>query len=143
MDFFLHITLPVTAINFLFLILCLWLSIKFSLKLKSLRYASIISFVVVFIALTIPSNSLLIENEFVGLFIALFFVPGFFLALPIMLVLNAPIDLGPCVENTPFQYAFVGSFIFYTLLIFGILKFWQKFKEYKTLKNRSWRFWFE
>ena len=143
MDFFLHITLPVTAINFLLLILCLWLSKKFSRKLKSLRYASIISFVLVFSVLTISFNSLLIENEFVGLFLTLFFAAGFFVALPIMFIFKATIDLGPCVENTPFQYAFVGSFIFYTLLIFGILKFWQKFKEYKAQENRSWRFWFE
>jgi hypothetical protein len=72
---------------------------------------------------------------------SVFLCPGFFVALPIMTMLDVP--FGPCSEGAIFPYVFVCSFIFYTLLIFGILKLWYRFKKFKAQKNYNWRAWFE
>lgn len=141
MDFFLYFILPITGIMSLLLILCLWLSIKFSRNLKSLRYASIISFVMVLGALIVMSLTPDM-GEIGNLCFAIFWCPGFFIVLPVMCIFNVSFG-GPCSEAEPFYYIFVGCFIFYTLLIFGILKFWQKFKKLKAQGNYNWRAWFE
>jgi hypothetical protein len=135
MDFFIHFTLPITIIMALLLILCLGLSIKFSRQLKSLRYASIISFLMVFGVLIIFSFLGDYMGEIAGICFMLFLCPGFFLALPIMCILDVPIG-GPCAEAEPFYYAFVGSFIFYVLLILWIIKLRQIFRDRGLQKKR-------
>jgi hypothetical protein len=138
MDAFMHFILPITIIMLL-LFLCLWLSMKPSRQLKSLRYASIISFLMVFGVLIV---SFLVKDEMsgaAGICFTLFLCPGFFLALPIMVILKVPLNLGPCPEEQIFYYTFVFSFIFYTLLIFGIFKLWHRYKKYKEQKNYDWR----
>jgi len=140
MDYFKYFILPITGIMSLLLILCLWLSIKFSRNLKSLRYASIISFLMVIGALIFMSLFPDMSG-IASICFSIFLAPGFFITLPIMNMLDVP--FGPCSEGAIFPYVFVGSFIFYTLLIFGILKFWQKFKKLKAQKNYNWRAWFE
>lgn len=69
-------------------------------------------------------------SRIVGIYVSLFSFPGFFLALPLIYFLPH----GPCSEE-PFYAALVFSFIFYTLLIFGIIKLLHLFKKHSLQKN--------
>jgi hypothetical protein len=110
--------LPVILPMSLGLILCLWLSIKFSDRLKSLRYASIISFVMVFGNLIIQCMGCA-ESGIVSAYIYLIFFPGLLIAFPLIYILRR---LCGTSDEAAFNLISVSSFIFYTLLIFGIIK---------------------
>lgn len=126
----LWIILPMSLI----FILCVILSVIFSRRLKPLRYAPIIPFIVIVglirILCVIPT-----PDEWCGILdicLPLIFIPGFFLALPLIFFLPH----GPCSEE-PFYAALVGSFIFYTLLIFGIIKLWNRKRSLQKNKDKQ------
>ncbi len=132
MDVFIHLILPNLLIITFLLIACLCLSKKRSGTLIPLRYASIISFVLVlFILIVFWVTDC--SNDTVNFYFSIPLYPGFFLALPIMLLTK--VNFGPCSEGQMFYYVFVSSFIVYTMLIFGIVKLWQRYKEYYELKH--------
>ncbi len=124
----LWVILPMSLI----FILCIILSVIFSRRLKPLRYAPIVPFIMIVglirILCIIPT-----PDEWCGVLdicVPLISVPGFFLALPLICFLPH----GPCSEE-PFYAALVFSFIFYTLLIFGIIKLWHLVRKRSLQKN--------
>ena len=124
----LPVILPITLI----FILCVILSVIFYRRLKPLRYAPIVPFIMI-IGLIRILGIIPMPDEWIGIvriYTSLFFLPGFFLALPLIYFLPH----GPCSEE-PFYAALVFSFIFYTLLIFGIIKLW--LKKHNLHKNEN------
>lgn len=124
--------LPIILPMSLVFILCIVLSVKSSRRLKPLRYAPIVPFIMIIGLIRIlciipmPDKWCGIVDIY-GRFVSF---PGFFLALPLIYFLPH----GPCSEE-PFYAALVFSFIFYTLLIFGIIKLWHLVRKHSLQKN--------
>jgi zinc transporter ZupT len=133
MEEFIRFILMIVVLSILAgLILCLYLAM-FSSRLKPLWYASIISFVIV-IGVVIIEFQLNDFNRTASAYLDLILYPGLLIALPIIYILGVP--HGPCSSIEPlYVIIFVSSFIFYTLLIFGIIKLWYLFKKHSLQKN--------